>query len=111
MSGKLRNMTAIYLLKGDKVLLLYRQGGRVVNDVWTGSANSVVLTRPNTGSGHWRLQSVEVTCGTKAITINTLDLRFGIKVPMSDWNDLTGIEDYGVMMYLTTKASRLTLTA
>ena len=31
-------MTAIYLLKGDKVLLLYRQGGRVVSDVWTGSA-------------------------------------------------------------------------
>ena len=38
MLGKLRNMTAIYLFKGDKVLLLYRQGGRVVNNVWTGSA-------------------------------------------------------------------------
>ncbi len=38
MQGKLRNMTAIYLLKGDKVLLLFRQGGRVVNNVWTGSA-------------------------------------------------------------------------
>ena len=38
MLGKLRNMTAIYLLKGGKVLLLYRQGGRVVSDVWTGSA-------------------------------------------------------------------------
>ena len=38
MNGKLRNMTAIYLLKGDKVLLLYRQGGKVVNNVWTGSA-------------------------------------------------------------------------
>ncbi|MBR2046119.1 MAG: NUDIX domain-containing protein [Agathobacter sp.] len=38
MDGKLRNMTAIYLLKGDKVLLLYRQGGKVVNNVWTGSA-------------------------------------------------------------------------
>lgn len=38
MLGKLRNMTAIYLLKGDKVLLLFRQGGRVVNNVWTGSA-------------------------------------------------------------------------
>ncbi len=38
MEGKLRNMTSIYLLKGEKVLLLYRQGGRVVNDVWTGSA-------------------------------------------------------------------------
>ncbi len=38
MDGKLRNMTTIYLFKGDKVLLLYRQGGRVVNNVWTGSA-------------------------------------------------------------------------
>lgn len=38
MIGKLRNMTAIYLLREDKVLLLFRQGGRVVNDVWTGSA-------------------------------------------------------------------------
>lgn len=31
-------MTAIYLTKGDKVLLLFRQGGRVVNNVWTGAA-------------------------------------------------------------------------
>lgn len=38
MMGKLRNMTAIYLLKNDKVLLLFRQGGKVVNEVWTGSA-------------------------------------------------------------------------
>ena len=38
MLGKLRNMTAVYLMKGDKVLLLFRQGGKVVNDVWTGSA-------------------------------------------------------------------------
>lgn len=38
MQGNLRNMTAIYLLKGDRVLLLYRQGGKVVNNVWTGSA-------------------------------------------------------------------------
>ena len=38
MLEKLRNMTAIYLLKDDKVSLLYRQDGQVVNDVWTGSA-------------------------------------------------------------------------
>ena len=38
MQGKLRNMTGIYLLKGDKILLLYRQGGKVVNNVWTASA-------------------------------------------------------------------------
>lgn len=36
--GKLRNMTAIYLQDDEKILLLYRQGGRVVNHVWTGSA-------------------------------------------------------------------------
>lgn len=35
---KLRNMTSVYLLCEDKVLLLFRQGSRVVNDVWTGSA-------------------------------------------------------------------------
>ncbi|MBQ3601798.1 MAG: NUDIX domain-containing protein [Lachnospiraceae bacterium] len=38
MDGRLRNMTAIYLFKGERVLLLYRQGGSVVNNVWTGSA-------------------------------------------------------------------------
>ncbi len=38
MNGKLRNMTTIYLIKDDRVLLLYRQGGSVVNNVWTGSA-------------------------------------------------------------------------
>lgn len=35
---KLRNMTAIYLTRGDEMLLLYRQGGRVVRDLWIGSA-------------------------------------------------------------------------
>lgn len=38
MNGKLRNMTSIYLIRGNRVLLLYRQGGSVVNNVWTGSA-------------------------------------------------------------------------
>ena len=38
MDGTLRNMASIYISKGDKMLLLYRQGGRVVNDVWVGSA-------------------------------------------------------------------------
>lgn len=38
MDIKLRNMTSIYISKGDKMLLLYRQGGRVVSDVWVGSA-------------------------------------------------------------------------
>ena len=38
MLGKLRNMTSIYLFRGQEVLLLFRQGSRVVNDVWLGTA-------------------------------------------------------------------------
>ncbi len=38
MDGKLRCMTSIYLTKGNRILLLYRQGGRVVNEVWVGAA-------------------------------------------------------------------------
>lgn len=38
MDGMLRNMTSVYITKGDKMLLLFRQGGRVVNDTWVGSA-------------------------------------------------------------------------
>ncbi len=38
MIPKQRNMSSIYISKGNKMLLLYRQGGRVVNNVWIGSA-------------------------------------------------------------------------
>lgn len=34
----LRNMTSLYLSKRGRMLLLYRQGGRVVNNLWVGSA-------------------------------------------------------------------------
>ena len=32
------NKAKLYLLQNDKILLLYRQGSRVVNNLWTGSA-------------------------------------------------------------------------
>ena len=35
---RLRHMTAVYLCQKGRILLLYRQGGRVVNNVWVGSA-------------------------------------------------------------------------
>jgi len=34
----LRPMASIYLLRGDEILLLYRQGSKVVSNVWIGSA-------------------------------------------------------------------------
>lgn len=36
MEGKLRNMTAIYIRKSDKMLMLYRVGSRVVPPSWCG---------------------------------------------------------------------------
>ncbi len=38
MSITLRNMTALYIEKDGCFLLLYQQGGRVVNNVWCASA-------------------------------------------------------------------------
>lgn len=35
---KQRNMTSIFLCCEDRILLLYRQGSKVVNNVWIGSA-------------------------------------------------------------------------
>ena len=38
MSVTIRRMSTIYLLQDDQILLLLRQGSRVVNNVWIGSA-------------------------------------------------------------------------
>ena len=38
MDEKLRNMTSLYITKGDQMLLLFRQHGSVVSDTWVGSA-------------------------------------------------------------------------
>ena len=37
-NADLRNLTSVYLMKNDQILLLYRQGSRVVNNVWVSSA-------------------------------------------------------------------------
>lgn len=38
MDGKLRNMTSLYLQQGNRLLLLYRIGSKVVRDSYTASA-------------------------------------------------------------------------
>ena len=38
MDGKLRNMTSVYLLREDKILLLHRIGSKVVGDSYVGAA-------------------------------------------------------------------------
>ena len=38
MDGKLRQMTALYLVEGEKILMLYRIGSRVAEGKYVGSA-------------------------------------------------------------------------
>lgn len=53
--------------------------------------------------------SIATIRGTEAVqngktVVTSLDLRFGIKIPKSDWDAIEGIQDYGVMMFLATAA-------
>ena len=71
------------------------------SSIWTGSANSVVLTRPS-ADGHWRLQSVEVTYYGDVTSVSSVALRFGAKFEKDNWDEMVEnftIRDYGVMLF------------
>lgn len=65
--------------------------------VWTGTAESVVFTRP-TGSGHWRVQSIEVTVesasgDTPSITADNVNIAYdatGGEIAYELTNPVTG---------------------
>lgn len=38
MNNNLRSMTSVYIVRNDEILLLYRRGSRVLNNLWIGSA-------------------------------------------------------------------------
>ncbi len=76
MNGKLRNMTAVYLTKKDNVLLLYREGGRVVNNVWTGSAGGHFEEYELNDAEACVLREMEEELGLKSDDIESLTLRY-----------------------------------
>ena len=76
MSGILRNMTAIYLLKNNKILLLYREGGRVVNNVWTGSAGGHFEEYELNNAKACVLRELREELGLQAEDIDGLELRY-----------------------------------
>ena len=48
MDGILRNMTSVYLVRDDEVLCLFRQGSRVADQKYIGSAvKAPIITRKN----------------------------------------------------------------
>lgn len=76
MEGRLRNMTAVYLFREEKVLLLYRQGGRVVNDVWTGSAGGHFEKEELNDARACVLRELYEELGLKPEDIENLALRY-----------------------------------
>ena len=76
MNGKLRNMTVVYITKKDKVLLLYREGGRVVNNVWTGSAGGHFEEYELNDAKACVVREMEEELGLKSDDIEGLTLRY-----------------------------------
>lgn len=76
MDGKLRNMASIYITKADRMLLLFRQGGRVVNDVWVGSAGGHFEDFELNDAKACVLRELEEELGLKDDDIHNLSLRY-----------------------------------
>lgn len=76
MNGKLRNMTSIYLLREDQMLLLYRQGGKVVNHVWVGSAGGHFEKDELNDAKACVLREMREEIGIGADDITSLSLRY-----------------------------------
>ena len=79
--------------------------GSYSNGTWTGEATSVTFT--NTSNSTIKITDVSVTYSKQALTINSLCMRMGGLISVSDWstiNDEWPITDYGVMLFRTTEA-------
>lgn len=76
MDGKLRNMTSVYLTNADHMLLLLRQGGRVVNNVWVGSAGGHFEMFELNDAKACVLRELEEELNLKEKDIKNLSLRY-----------------------------------
>lgn len=76
MNGKLRNMTSIYLIKGGNILLLFRQGGRVINNTWVGSAGGHFEDRELNDAKACVLREMQEELGLTENDIDDLFLRY-----------------------------------
>ena len=76
MDGRLRNMTSLYITKSDKMLLLYRQGGKVVNHVWVASAGGHFENSELNDAKTCVLRELEEELGLKDSDIINLSLRY-----------------------------------
>ncbi len=69
-------MTAIYLLHKGKILLLYRQGGRVVNNVWVASAGGHFEENELNDPKHCVLRELEEELGLTEKDLTNFEMRY-----------------------------------
>lgn len=69
-------MTSIYLLKNDRVLLLFREGGRVVSNTWIGSAGGHFEENELNDAKACVLREMKEELGLTADDIENLKLRY-----------------------------------
>ena len=75
MDGKLRQMTALYLVDGEKILMLYRIGSRVVDPSWCGIGGHFEPEELN-DSGACVLREVREEIGLTEEDMESLSLRY-----------------------------------
>lgn len=73
---KQRNMTSIFLCCEDKILLLYRQGSKVVNNVWIGSAGGHFEPEELNNAGACVLRELNEELGIREEMLQDLMLRY-----------------------------------
>lgn len=73
---QLRPMTAIYLTRGEKILLLYRIGSRVVGNSYTGAAGGHIEAAEYRDPKACVLRELEEETGLTADALDGLRLRY-----------------------------------
>lgn len=72
----LRPMTAIYIIRGEKILLLYRIGSRVVGNSYTGSAGGHIEPEEYRTPEACVLRELEEETGLTADALDNFRLRY-----------------------------------
>lgn len=76
MDEKLRNMTSLYITKGNQMLLLFRQHGSVVSDTWVGSAGGHFEENERNNPKACVLRELKEELGISEHAIRNLVLRY-----------------------------------
>ncbi len=76
MDCKLRNMTSVYILYNNKILLLFRQNGRVVNNVWVASAGGHFEEKELNDPKSCVLRELEEELGITGNALKNMALRY-----------------------------------